>query len=146
MRRCWVQAHPTAASQPLTKLPWYKGDWSKQGFPSSGNINERFHLRGNTLYHNRFSYDPDEIFDPLTFELLVEVLDSCSPPHHSTTATVIVHVIPWATTVPTTSTWLTVGVSVIEGSLCIQSLVPWLLLSTAQLPHDSSLITLHHVS
>ncbi|XP_019360693.1 PREDICTED: cadherin-related family member 4 isoform X1 [Gavialis gangeticus] len=72
-----------------------------------GNINGRFHLRGNTLYHNHFSYDPDGIVDPLTFELLVEVLDSCSPPHHSTTATVIVHVIPWATTVPTTSTLLT---------------------------------------
>uniref|UniRef100_A0A7M4FAR8 Cadherin related family member 4 n=1 Tax=Crocodylus porosus TaxID=8502 RepID=A0A7M4FAR8_CROPO len=100
-----------APSQPVTSLECSDYDRSTV-LPLcytivGGNINGRFHLRGNTLYHNHFSYDPDGIVDPLTFELLVEVLDSCSPPHHSTTATVIVHVIPWATTVPTTSTLLT---------------------------------------
>ncbi|XP_015262860.1 PREDICTED: cadherin-related family member 4 [Gekko japonicus] len=68
-----------------------------------GNINGRFYMNDNRLFHNTFSYNRDGIFDPLNFELLVEVTDSRSTPRLSTTATIIVHVIPWTTTVPTTA-------------------------------------------
>ncbi|XP_044878743.1 cadherin-related family member 4 isoform X3 [Mauremys mutica] len=69
-----------------------------------GNTNGRFRLAGNTLLHFAFSYPPDSIREPHTFELLVEVTDSLSTPHHSTTATLVVHVTPWATTTPSTTT------------------------------------------
>nr|XP_016847054.1 PREDICTED: cadherin-related family member 4 isoform X2 [Anolis carolinensis] len=69
-----------------------------------GNINGRFRMEGNRLFPNTFSYNPDGIFDPLTFKLLVEVTDSRSTPWFSTTAIVLVHVTPWTTTVPTTTT------------------------------------------
>ncbi|XP_054831306.1 cadherin-related family member 4 isoform X2 [Eublepharis macularius] len=68
-----------------------------------GNTNERFYMQGSTLFHKIFSYNRDGIFDPLIYELLVEVTDSRSTPRFSTTATVIVYVIPWTTTVPTTT-------------------------------------------
>ncbi|XP_058028707.1 cadherin-related family member 4 isoform X3 [Ahaetulla prasina] len=64
-----------------------------------GNVNGRFHMVGNKLFHNTFSYRPDGIYDPLVFVLLVEVSDG----HFSTTVTVVVNVIPWATTVSTTT-------------------------------------------
>ncbi|XP_062977642.1 cadherin-related family member 4 [Elgaria multicarinata webbii] len=68
-----------------------------------GNTNGRFRMERNNLFHNTFSYNHDGIFDPLTFELLVEVTDSRSAPRLSTTATIIVYVTPWTTTVPTTT-------------------------------------------
>ncbi|XP_061469394.1 cadherin-related family member 4 [Rhineura floridana] len=72
-----------------------------------GNTNGRFRMVGNLIFHNGFSYNPDGVFDPLAFELLVEVTDSRSIPRFSTTATVIVYVTPWITTVPTTTTTTT---------------------------------------
>ncbi|XP_044307425.1 cadherin-related family member 4 [Varanus komodoensis] len=72
-----------------------------------GNTNGRFRMERNGLFHNTFSYNRAGIFDPLIFELLVEVTDSRSTPRFSTTATVIVHVTPWSTTVPTTTTTTT---------------------------------------
>lgn len=74
----------------------------------SGNTNGRFRMNGNCMLHNTFSYDRPGIFDPLTFELLVEVTDGGSTPRFSTTATVLVYVTPWTTTVPTTTTTTTV--------------------------------------
>lgn len=68
-----------------------------------GNINGRFHMMGSGLFHNTFSYNRDGIFDPLNYELLVRVTDSQTTPVFSTTATIIVHVIPWTTTLPTTT-------------------------------------------
>ncbi|KAM4721490.1 cadherin-related family member 4 [Rhinophrynus dorsalis] len=68
-----------------------------------GNINSRFYMNGNSIRHNPFSYNNDGVYDPLTFELLVQVTDSTNPPQYSTTATVIIVVIPWTTTVPTTT-------------------------------------------
>ncbi|KAH0629961.1 hypothetical protein JD844_012462 [Phrynosoma platyrhinos] len=72
-----------------------------------GNTNGRFRMDGNRLFPNTFSYNHDGIFDPLTFELLVQVTDSHSIPRFSTTAVILVHVIPWTTTVPTTTTTTT---------------------------------------
>nr|XP_028574412.1 cadherin-related family member 4 [Podarcis muralis] len=72
-----------------------------------GNTNGRFRMNGNCMLHNTFSYDRPGIFDPLTFELLVEVTDGGSTPRFSTTATVLVYVTPWTTTVPTTTTTTT---------------------------------------
>ncbi|XP_077182219.1 cadherin-related family member 4 isoform X2 [Paroedura picta] len=76
-----------------------------------GNINGRFHMVDNMLFHNTFSYNRDGIFDPLNYELLVEVTDSPSTPRFSTTATIIVHVMPWTTTGPTTPIITTMSVS-----------------------------------
>ncbi|KAG6938183.1 cadherin related family member 4, partial [Chelydra serpentina] len=92
-------------SQPLTQLQCSDEDESTV-LPLTytlvgGNSNGRFRLAGSTLLHSAFSYPPDSI---RTFELLVEVMDSLSAPRHSTTATVVVHVTPWATTTPSTAT------------------------------------------
>ncbi|XP_073208766.1 cadherin-related family member 4 isoform X3 [Lepidochelys kempii] len=69
-----------------------------------GNTNGHFRLAGSTLLHSAFSDPPDSINEPRTFELLVEVTDSFSAPRHSTTATLVVHVTPWATATPSTTT------------------------------------------
>ncbi|XP_030062642.1 cadherin-related family member 4 [Microcaecilia unicolor] len=67
-----------------------------------GNTNNRFSIKNGALYHSGFSYNPHGVYDPLTFELLIEVTDD-PPPRRSTTVPVIVHVIPWTTTVSTTT-------------------------------------------
>ncbi|KAG8436196.1 hypothetical protein GDO86_007341 [Hymenochirus boettgeri] len=72
-----------------------------------GNINNRFSMNGNAVRHSPFSYNNDGIYDPLTFELLVQVTDSTTPPQFSTTATVMVIVVPWTTTIPTTTSTTT---------------------------------------
>ncbi|KAM4021705.1 cadherin-related family member 4 [Anomaloglossus baeobatrachus] len=69
-----------------------------------GNVNSRFWNNGPNLLHNSFSFNPDGLMDPQTYELLVQVTDSTVPPIFSTTATVFITVIPWTTTVPTTTT------------------------------------------
>ncbi|XP_068951518.1 cadherin-related family member 4 [Petaurus breviceps papuanus] len=69
-----------------------------------GNSNGRFYMRDNILFHNVFSFQPDGL-DSYTYELLVRVTDKGPTlPLFSTTAIVIIHVIPWITTMPTTST------------------------------------------
>ncbi|XP_041080209.1 cadherin-related family member 4-like [Polyodon spathula] len=68
-----------------------------------GNVNNRFAMTENILVsQNTFSYLKPGVYDPTTYELLVKVTDG-GPPTFSTTVTVIVHVIPWTTTVPTTT-------------------------------------------
>ncbi|XP_051777332.1 cadherin-related family member 4-like [Erpetoichthys calabaricus] len=68
-----------------------------------GNIHNRFVLNGNNLQSkNTFSYASPGVFDPTNYELLIQVTDG-GPPTFSTTATVIVHVVPWFTTAPTTT-------------------------------------------
>lgn len=71
-------------------------------------------MMGSGLFHNTFSYNRDGIFDPLNYELLVRVTDSQTTPVFSTTATIIVHVIPWTTTLPTT----TVIATTVRGQIC----------------------------
>ncbi|XP_041080050.1 cadherin-related family member 4-like isoform X2 [Polyodon spathula] len=67
----------------------------------NGGKNDRFRLNELQLFSkNAFLYNPDGIFDPTFFELIIEVTDG----KYSTTVLVIIHVKPWTTTVPTTTT------------------------------------------
>ncbi|XP_062923848.1 cadherin-related family member 4-like isoform X1 [Mobula hypostoma] len=72
-----------------------------------GNTNSRFTSRGNSLFsRNSFSYNMDGVIDPTTFELLIQVTDvndADSKLQLTSTAIVIVHVIPWTTTVTASS-------------------------------------------
>ncbi|XP_072328144.1 cadherin-related family member 4-like isoform X4 [Scyliorhinus torazame] len=76
-----------------------------------GNINNRFISQRDSLFSkNTFSYNPDGISDPTIFELQIEVTDDNGADSKltlTTTVIVIVHVIPWTTTVPTTTAPLT---------------------------------------
>nr|XP_015203534.1 PREDICTED: cadherin-related family member 4-like isoform X2 [Lepisosteus oculatus] len=68
-----------------------------------GNVNNRFTMKGSALCsRNAFSFKTPGVYDPTDYELLIEVKDK-GPPVFSTTATVIVHVVPWTTTQPTTT-------------------------------------------
>uniref|UniRef100_A0A4W3GFS2 Cadherin domain-containing protein n=1 Tax=Callorhinchus milii TaxID=7868 RepID=A0A4W3GFS2_CALMI len=79
-----------------------------------GNTNDRFVSIRNQVYsRNTLSYHSEGVNDQTTFELLIQVTDSEDGKqsiHLTTTATVIIHVVPWTTTFPTTTTQLTVGV------------------------------------
>ncbi|XP_053577139.1 cadherin-related family member 4 [Bombina bombina] len=68
-----------------------------------GNTNNRFTMINDNLLHNTFSYNPDGVYDPVSYELLVQVTDNLNPPIYSTTATVFITVVPWTTTKPTTT-------------------------------------------
>ncbi|GCB82054.1 hypothetical protein scyTo_0022862, partial [Scyliorhinus torazame] len=78
---------------------------------SERNINNRFISQRDSLFSkNTFSYNPDGISDPTIFELQIEVTDDNGADSKltlTTTVIVIVHVIPWTTTVPTTTAPLT---------------------------------------
>ncbi|XP_043934436.1 cadherin-related family member 4 [Protopterus annectens] len=68
---------------------------------SGGNENNRFTMNGNQLMsRNTFSYNPAGVMDPLTFDLSIQVSDGV----FITSVKVIVHVVPWTTTSPTTTT------------------------------------------
>ncbi|XP_029455532.1 cadherin-related family member 4 [Rhinatrema bivittatum] len=67
-----------------------------------GNINNRFNMAGASIFHSAFDYTREGLLDPTTFELLIQVTDNPAP-QHSTTVTVVIHVIPWTTTVATTT-------------------------------------------
>ncbi|NXE55122.1 CDHR4 protein, partial [Casuarius casuarius] len=64
-----------------------------------GNEDRHFRLEGNTLFHV-----PNGLAEPRTFVLLVEVWGGPSVPRRSTTVMLVVHVIPWTTTVPPRTT------------------------------------------
>ncbi|XP_068107654.1 cadherin-related family member 4-like [Hyperolius riggenbachi] len=69
-----------------------------------GNTNNLFDVSGaGNVFHNQFSFNPDGIYNPTQYELLILVTDSTASPQYSTTATVFVTVIPWTTTQPTTT-------------------------------------------
>ncbi|KAM9185569.1 LOW QUALITY PROTEIN: cadherin-related family member 4 [Dugong dugon] len=70
-----------------------------------GNTQSRFSLQGAVLVHNDPVPGPPWSQQPHTYELLIHVADAGpSIPHLSTTATIIVHLIPWrASTVATSS-------------------------------------------
>uniref|UniRef100_A0ACB8FRN5 Uncharacterized protein n=1 Tax=Sphaerodactylus townsendi TaxID=933632 RepID=A0ACB8FRN5_9SAUR len=79
-----------------------------------GNGHNRFKLQRqgsgppSLVTTQNFQYDVFRgIKDPTTFQLLIEVADEMGaylPKRLSTTATVIIHVIPWSTTKPSTTT------------------------------------------
>ncbi|XP_074008624.1 cadherin-related family member 4 [Numenius arquata] len=87
--------------QPVTRL-------ACQGSPSGaaltyaiagGNEDGCFRLEGNTLF-----YLPDDLAEPRTFVLLVEVWGSPSAPRRSTMVALVVHITPRTTPVPPSST------------------------------------------
>ncbi|XP_072577064.1 cadherin-related family member 4 isoform X2 [Vulpes vulpes] len=73
----------------------------QQWFPSSatlfsGTSQSRFSLQGAILVYNDITLGPPWPEQPHSYELLIRVADSGpSIPHLSTTATIIVHVVPW---------------------------------------------------
>lgn len=64
-----------------------------------GNEDGRFQLEGNTLF-----YLPDDLAEPCTFVLLVEVWGGPSAPRRSTVVALVVHVTPRSTPVPPSTT------------------------------------------
>ncbi|NXJ92825.1 CDHR4 protein, partial [Corythaixoides concolor] len=87
--------------QPVTRL-------ACQGSPdgtmlayaiAGGNEDGRFRLEGNNLF-----YLPDDLPEPQTFVLLVEVWVSPGAPRRSTVVALVVHVTPRSTPVPPTTT------------------------------------------
>lgn len=66
-----------------------------------GNEDGRFQLEGNTLF-----YLPNDLAEPRTFVLLVEVRGGPSAPRRSTTVALVVHVTPRSTPVPPSTTTL----------------------------------------
>ncbi|XP_029852102.1 cadherin-related family member 4 [Aquila chrysaetos chrysaetos] len=66
---------------------------------TGGNEDGRFQLEGNTLF-----YLADDLAEPRTFVLLVEVQGGPGAPRHSTTVALVVHVTPRSTPVPPSTT------------------------------------------
>ncbi|XP_052045624.1 cadherin-related family member 4 [Apodemus sylvaticus] len=70
-----------------------------------GNSQSRFRLQGTILVYNDTVLGPPWPEQPCTYELLVNVADvGPSIPHLSTTATIIVHLVPWKASTVATST------------------------------------------
>ncbi|XP_037385196.2 cadherin-related family member 4 [Talpa occidentalis] len=70
-----------------------------------GNSRSQFSLQGAVLVYNDLMWRPSWPEHPLTYELLIRVTDAGSfTSHLSTTATVIVHLVPWTTSTMATST------------------------------------------
>ncbi|NXS51462.1 CDHR4 protein, partial [Brachypteracias leptosomus] len=91
--------------QPVTRL-------ACQGSPdgatlaysiTAGNEDRHFQLEGNTIF-----FLPNDLAEPHTFVLLVEVWDGPGALRRSTMVALVVHATPWSTTVPpSTTTWRT---------------------------------------
>ncbi|XP_006107972.2 cadherin-related family member 4, partial [Myotis lucifugus] len=70
-----------------------------------GNSQGRFRLQGAALLHDDRLLGAPPPEQPQTYELLIRVADAGpSTPHLSTTATVIVHLVPWRASTVATST------------------------------------------
>ncbi|XP_039693708.1 cadherin-related family member 4 isoform X2 [Pteropus medius] len=70
-----------------------------------GNSQSQFSLRGAVLVHDNLKLGAPWPEQPHTYELLIRVADAGpSIPHLSTTATVIVHLVPWRASTVATST------------------------------------------
>ncbi|XP_036905593.1 cadherin-related family member 4 isoform X3 [Sturnira hondurensis] len=70
-----------------------------------GNSQSRFILQGAILVHSDVMLGPPWPEQPHTYELLIRVADAGpSIPHLSTTATIIVHLVPWRASTEATST------------------------------------------
>ncbi|XP_008258878.1 cadherin-related family member 4 isoform X2 [Oryctolagus cuniculus] len=88
-----------------------------------GNSQRRFSLQGAVLMHNGPVLGLPWPEQPRTYELLIRVADKGpSSPHLSTTATIIVHLIPWrASTVATSTHRTTMRVSSTMTPLLVTS-------------------------
>ncbi|XP_047549780.1 cadherin-related family member 4 isoform X3 [Lutra lutra] len=100
---------PLGHSVEVTKVScWVPQEPQRRAFSYSivgGNSQSRFSLQGPILVHKSITWGPPWPEQPHTYELLIRVADAGpSIPHLSTTATVIVHLIPWSTSTVTTRT------------------------------------------
>ncbi|XP_032175855.1 cadherin-related family member 4 isoform X7 [Mustela erminea] len=100
---------PLGHSVEVTKVScWVPQEPQRRAFSYSivgGNSQSRFSLQGPILVHKSITWGPQWPEQPHTYELLIRVADAGpSIPHLSTTATVIVHLIPWSTSTVTTRT------------------------------------------
>uniref|UniRef100_A0A452VAX6 Cadherin related family member 4 n=1 Tax=Ursus maritimus TaxID=29073 RepID=A0A452VAX6_URSMA len=100
---------PLGRSVEVTKVScWVPQEPQRLAFSYSivgGNSQSRFSLRGPILVHDNIMLGPPWPEQPRTYELLIRVADAGpSIPHLSTTATVIVHLVPWSTSTVATRT------------------------------------------
>ncbi|XP_041533468.1 cadherin-related family member 4 isoform X1 [Microtus oregoni] len=100
---------PLGRSMEVTKMScWIPQEPQRSALSYSivgGNSQSRFRLQGTILMHNDTVLGPPWPEQPSTYELLIRVADvGPSSPHLSTTATIIVHLVPWRASTVATST------------------------------------------
>ncbi|EGW08924.1 Cadherin-like protein 29 [Cricetulus griseus] len=100
---------PLGRSMEVTKVScWIPEEPQRSAFSYSivgGNSRSQFRLQGSVLMYNDTVLGPPWPEQPCTYELLVHVADvGPSVPHLSTTATIIVHLVPWRASTVATST------------------------------------------
>ncbi|XP_021517581.1 cadherin-related family member 4 isoform X2 [Meriones unguiculatus] len=100
---------PLGRSTEVTQVScWIPQEPQRLAFSYSivgGNSQSRFRLQGSILVHNDTVLGPPWPEQPRTYELLIHAADAGpSVPHLSTTATIIVHVVPWKASTVATST------------------------------------------
>ncbi|XP_054072287.1 cadherin-related family member 4 isoform X2 [Rissa tridactyla] len=104
VQELWIMAR-LGSRQPVTRLACQGSlDGAALAYAiAGGNEDGRFWLEGNTLF-----YLSNDLAEPRTFVLLVEVWGSPGAPRRSTVVALVVHVTPWTTPVPpSTTTWHT---------------------------------------
>ncbi|XP_074459160.1 cadherin-related family member 4 [Larus michahellis] len=104
VQELWIMAR-LGSRQPVTRLACQGSlDGAALAYAiAGGNEDGRFWLEGNTLF-----YLSNDLAEPRTFVLLVEVWGSPRVPRRSTVVALVVRVTPWTTPVPpSTTTWHT---------------------------------------
>ncbi|NWV61029.1 CDHR4 protein, partial [Malurus elegans] len=125
VQELWITAGPPGSRQPVTRLVCHSSpdsaglthtivggeEWPSHGTkqalpwrgteqtPSPGNEDGRFRLEGNTLV-----YLANDRAEPRTFVLMVEVWGGSGARRRSTLVALVVHVTPWSTPVPPSTT------------------------------------------
>ncbi|NWR84245.1 CDHR4 protein, partial [Furnarius figulus] len=101
VQELWITAGSPGSRQPVTRLACLgSSDGAKLMYTiTGGNENGRFRLEGNTVV-----YLPNNQVEPRTFVLLVEVWGGSGARRRSTVVALVVHVTPWSTPVPPTTT------------------------------------------
>lgn len=100
---------PPGRSVEVTKVScWIPREPQRLAFSYSivrGNSQNQFSLQGAVLVYKGLKLQPSWPEQPYVYELLIRVVDTGSSiPHLSTTATIIVHLVPWiASTMATTT-------------------------------------------
>ncbi|XP_019486335.1 PREDICTED: cadherin-related family member 4 isoform X1 [Hipposideros armiger] len=91
-----------------------------------GNSQSRFSLQGAVLVHNDLTLGPPWPEQPHSYELLIRVADAGpSIPNLSTTATVVVHLVPWRASTVATRTHRTTVPSVMTPLLVTGMETSW---------------------
>ncbi|KAK2494266.1 hypothetical protein MC885_019633, partial [Smutsia gigantea] len=99
----------------------------------AGNSQSRFRLQGATLVHSELTLGAPWPDQPHTYELLIRVADAGpSGPHLSTTATVIVHLVPWRASTVATSTHRATGSGEAVAPFQVPSVVTHLLVTDTE--------------